>query len=138
MRVGSSVFARSANFNSRVPPSLSVANRDWTRCIRPGRTGSGLSSPSPNAPALAVTLKATVPTRAGAASGNVTALAPPALTLNAWAGTLAGRPNAGAKFSLVAGSKISSETSPVNSFFPALLTMTLSSARSPSRKNRGR
>jgi hypothetical protein len=138
MRVGSSVFAMSSNFSSRVFPSLSVANRDWTRCIRPGRTGSGRSSPSDRAPDRATTLNATVPTRAGALSANVTALPPPGLTVKARGGTLAGSPKAGARFSPVTGSVISSVTSPVASFSPALLTMTRSSAWSPSRKNRGR
>ncbi len=119
-------------------PSLSVANRDCTRCIRPGSTGSGRSSPSDRAPDFATTLNATVPTRAGAASGNVTALPPPALTVKDRGSTLAGSPKAGARFSPVAGSVISSVTSPAASFSPALLTMTRSSARSPSRKKRGR
>ena len=138
MRVGSSVLAMSSNRSSRVLPSLSVANRDWTRCIRPGRTGSGRSSPSESAPLLATTLKATVPTRAGAASGKTTGVPPPASTLNARAGTVAGSPNAGARFSPVRGSVISSVTSPASAVVPALLTITRRSALSPSRKKRGR
>ena len=85
-----------------------------------------------------MTLKATVPTRAGAASGKTTGVPPPASTLNARAGTTAGSPNAGARFSPVTGSVISSVTSPVSAAVPALLTMTRRSAVSPSRKKRGR
>ncbi len=138
MRLGSSALARSSKRSSRVRPCLSVANRDWTRCIRPGSTGSGRSSPSARAPLLAMTLKATVPTRAGAASGKTTGVPPPGSTLNACGGTCAARPKAGARFSPVAGSVISSVTSPASGAVPALLTMTRRSALSPSRKNRGR
>ena len=63
--------------------SFRVTNRDWARCMRPGSTGSGRSSPSLKPSERAMTLKAMAPTRAGVVMGKERLVPPPAATSKA-------------------------------------------------------
>ena len=116
---------------------FSVTKRDCTRCIRPGRTGSGRTSPSDRSPAVATALKATVARPFGAVTGNVRFVPPPAGAVNARDAASAARPNAGSRLFPVEGSVISNASVPLRGFADALFTTTLISARSPSRRKRG-
>ncbi len=67
-RVGSSLFARSANESVFDPGPWKVTKRDCCRCTRLGSTGNGRSSPSESSPAFATAFTATVNTFFGAVS----------------------------------------------------------------------
>src|SRR5262249_867336 len=137
IREASSAFARSSKVRVLFEPSLRLTNRDWTRCIRPGRTGTGRSSPSEAPPDTAGTVKAYGPTPRGAASANATSAPPPASAEKAAEVPPAGRPKSEETFALESVSRISIVTRPDIFAAEALLTTTLSCARSASRRNRG-
>ncbi len=85
------------------------------RCMRPGRTGRGRSSPSLVSPDVAVTLKATVPTLTGAVMGKVRLVPPPFFTVKGSLAEAAARPNCGRRLSLVSGSRMSKVRTPERS-----------------------
>ena len=114
-----------------------MTNRDWTRCIRLGRTGSGRSSPSERSPDVAVTLNATVLTPGGTERWYVRLVPPPAGTATARRASAAPRPKRGERSSFVSGSRSWKAIVPFSSPAEALLTTTFRSATSPSRRKRG-
>ena len=135
--VGSSFFARSSKRRVFLSLFLSVTNRDCTRCIRPGRTGTGRSSPSETSPAVAVTLNAAFLRPLGAVTRNVRFVPPPGFTVNGFCASASPTPNAAFRLVFRSGSRMSSASVPESGLSDALFTTTLIAALSPSRRKRG-
>jgi len=120
---------------TRLSSSSRVIKRDWCRCIRPGRMGMGRSSPSESSPDDATILKAYWPRCGGAFTENS--------TVSEFCGSafhgffVASGLKISVTVSSVSGSIICRYTSPDRSDSPALLIVTFSLAKSPSRRNLG-
>ena len=140
MRLGSSVFWRSGKVSCLRSRSFRVAKRDCARCTRLGSTGIGRSSPSEMFPLVATTFTAYRPTRGGAASAYWSEALPPLATVTE-RGFRSALPCPPEKRSSTLASRSVSSTSRVTlagrSRPAALLSTTLRSARSPSRRKRG-
>jgi len=90
--------------------------------------GSGLSSPSENAPDLAATLKATIPTLGGVLTAKVKFVPEPALTEKLFLTSFGASPKSASRLFLLSASTMSNVSVPCMGLSDALLTTTLSCA----------
>ena len=127
----------SSKVRVRFSPPRRAAKRDCASCMRPGRTGTGRSSPSEKSPADAVTRNAYAPARRGAEIRKTASAPAPGFAVKAAAAESAVSPKADSALAFVSVSRMSSVTRPESGRSDALLTTTFSSAASPSRRKRG-